>query len=70
MMLDFLGEMGSSFPWIYRGWIYLLSERYRKSRRDEWQRKGEWYRVVDIFFSLIFMLAEVALFYIAWTYTA
>jgi len=63
-MFDFLGEMGSSFPWFYRGLIYLISESYREDRRREWQRKGPFYKTMDIILTVVFFGAEVFLVFL------
>jgi hypothetical protein len=69
-ILDVIGELGSSFPWIYRGWIFLFSEGYRDSRKKEWKRKGSWYKAIDILLSLSFIVLELMLIYLAWGYAS
>jgi hypothetical protein len=66
IMFDILGELGSSFPWIYRGWVYLLSSDYRNSRQNEWDRRGKLYRYIDISLSVVFILLEIIFPYLIW----
>ena len=63
-MFDFLFEMGSSFPWIYRGWVYMISATYRGTVEQEWLRRGRAYKVFDISLSIIFMVLEMFLLFI------
>ena len=62
-MFDFLFEIGSSVPWIYRSWIYIFSATYRSGMKQLWQKKGRIYRLFDILLSVTFMILEVVLFY-------
>lgn len=60
-MMDFLGEMGTLDPWLWRGWAYLFSRSYRSGRHAEWKAKGKFYAFADIAFSLAVMAFEVFL---------
>jgi hypothetical protein len=31
-LVDLVGELGTLDPWLCRGWLYLLSPRYRAAR--------------------------------------
>jgi hypothetical protein len=58
-MLDFISELGSSVPWIYRGWIFLASNSYREETQLRWRIKGGYYKAFDVCASTAFMLAEI-----------
>jgi len=58
-LIDFVGELFTLDPWLYRGWLYLLSPRYRRARHDAWKSSGLAYAIGDIAFSAVIMLAEV-----------
>jgi len=60
-MLDFIGELGTLDPWLWRGWAYLLSPSYRAKRHARWAAEGSLYAVIDIAFSLAVMAFEVYL---------
>jgi hypothetical protein len=60
-MMDFLGEIGTLDPWLWRGWAYLFSRSYRSSRHSEWRVKGKLYASADIAFSLAVMAFEIFL---------
>lgn len=62
-MLDFLSEIGSSVPWIYRGWLLLLSSEYRKVLQQRWKSKSKIYKYFDIFLSCLFVILEIVLIY-------
>ncbi len=64
-LIEFLGEIGSSFPWFYRGWAFLFSNRYRKECIADWQ-ENLFYSIYDILMSLLFMFAECWLVYWIW----
>lgn len=61
-MIELLSNLGSSFPWIYRGWLYVFSSQYRESMRLRWYSMNKVYAFFDKLLSAIFMLAEVVLF--------
>ncbi len=58
-MLDFLFELGSSFSWIYRGWIYIISATYRNEVRRVWCKRGRTFKYFDIFMSVLFIFLEL-----------
>ncbi|WP_369980745.1 hypothetical protein [Xanthomonas bundabergensis] len=60
-MLDFIGELGTLDPWLWRGWAYLFSSSYRAKRHARWAAEGSLYALVDIAFSLAVMALEVYL---------
>lgn len=60
MLIDFLGEMSSSFRWFYSGWLMLLSPIYRENRRRAWIGRP-CYKKIDIFFMFVFSIAEVTI---------
>jgi len=57
--VDFLAELGTLDPWLYRGWVYLVSSRYRRARHDAWNTHGRLYALGDIAFSGTVMLVEI-----------
>ncbi len=65
-MFDLLGELGSIFPWLYRGWAYMFSANYRKLRHEEWKSRGVYFKLFDIFFSVLFITAELLLISMLW----
>lgn len=58
-MLDFLGELGTLDPWLWRGWAYLFSSSYRARRHSRWTAKGYFYAALDIGLSTAVMIIEV-----------
>ena len=58
-MFAFLGEIGSSVPWFYRGALYLISSAYRTQMRDVWRRGAKAYVVFDVVMTTLFLAAEV-----------
>jgi hypothetical protein len=60
-MVDFLGEIGTLDPWLWRGWAYLASPSYRARRHSKWAANGKLYAFADIVFSLTVMALEVCL---------
>ncbi len=65
-MFDVLGELGSSLPWLYRGWLCLFSSNYRNSRIYEWNKHGLWYKWLDIILSSTFIISEILFLYLVW----
>lgn len=59
-MFDVLGQLGALDPWLFRGWLLLFSPGYRAERRGVWKTRGLLYMVLDITFSAIVVLLEVA----------
>jgi len=57
--VDFLAELGTLDPWLYRGWAYLASSRYRQARHDAWNKNGRLYALGDIALSGMVMLLEI-----------
>jgi hypothetical protein len=57
--MSLLDELGTLDPWLYRGWLYLLSSRYRSARHDTWRHSGPAYAVCDIALSAVVMGVEV-----------
>ncbi len=60
-MFDFIAEIGSSFPWIYRGWLYIVLKTYRDDMKYYYKKhnKGSIYLVFDVFMSIAFMMFEL-----------
>ena len=58
-LFELLGDVPA--PWVYRGWLYLFSPRYRGERHQRWKQKGTIYMIADVSFSIVFMLFEVLL---------
>jgi hypothetical protein len=58
-MFDTLGELGSIPPWIYRGWLYLMSSKYRQNRALAWGMQTLLYKWFDISLSIVFMVVEI-----------
>ena len=67
-LIDFVGELFTLDPWLYRGWAYLLSSRYRSARHDAWKSAGLAYAIGDITLSAAIILAEVVaiILLVAW----
>jgi hypothetical protein len=63
-MFDFIFEIGSSLPWIYRGWLLALSSNYRGTMRQIWRSKSLMYKVLDIGVSFLFVAIEIVLAYV------
>jgi hypothetical protein len=61
-VFDILGELGSAFPYIYRGWFWLLSSSYRKKLKSKFLREPKWRCYLDALLSTFFVIAEIALF--------
>jgi len=57
--MDLLAELGTLDPWLYRGWAYLLSSRYRRTRHDAWKKLGRRYAFGDIAVSGAVMILEI-----------
>ena len=64
-LIEFIGEVNSSFPWLYRGWAFLFFNSYRKQCIADWHGRF-FYSIFDILMSLIFMLLECWLTYFVW----
>ena len=60
-MLDEILEIGTLDPWLYRGWRYLFSRKYRAHRHETWRSSSTLYVVWDIFASVAVMVIETAL---------
>jgi hypothetical protein len=58
-LIEMIGELGTLDPWLYRGWLYLLSSRYRSARHDAWKNSGILYAAADIALSVVIMGAEI-----------
>lgn len=58
-LIEFIGELGTLDPWLYRGWLYLVSPRYRSARHDAWKKSGLLYAAADIALSVAVMGAEI-----------
>jgi hypothetical protein len=58
-VFDFLFEVTSSVPWIYRGWLLMLSQDYRFNMNLIWKKKNRLYKAIDILGSLLFVILEV-----------
>ena len=52
--------------WVYRGWAWLLSSKYRAKVKEEWRTSSPFFIGVDILTSLLFMAAEVYLVYLVY----
>jgi len=62
-IFEIAGEINSGIPWLYRGWAFLLSGKYRKKCFLEWKQSNTFSAAFDILTSLAFMLAELVLIY-------
>lgn len=58
-MLDFIGEIGTIDPWLWRGWAYVFSSSYRARCHARWTAKGYFYAALDIGLSTAVMTVEV-----------
>lgn len=54
-MLDII----NSFPWVYRGWLFIFYELYRDGMRREWSGKSRLYVFVDIAGSAVCFFVEL-----------
>ena len=61
MLDEILGEIGTLDPWLYRGWRYLLSRKYRAHRHEDWRSSSIAYVVWDVFASVAVMVIECVL---------
>jgi hypothetical protein len=59
-LIDLIVELVTLDPWLYRGWAYLTSSRYRRARHDAWNRFGRVYAATDIALSLAVVVVELA----------
>jgi len=60
-LLDLISEIGSSFKWVYRGWLYFLSPSYRQSVDIEYSKRGAAWKVIDFIMCIVFMGLEILL---------
>ena len=60
-MLDILAGIGSTIPWLYRGWFWIFSKNYRVIVRQEHERIGSIAAPIDVLVSTIFFACEVLL---------
>jgi hypothetical protein len=60
-VLNFLGEIGTLDPWLWRGWAYCFSSTYRVRRHEKWAHSSRLYAFTDIFLSLSVMALEITL---------
>ena len=58
-MLDILGGICSTIPWLYRGWFWIFSKNYRVSVRQEYERIGPIAAPIDALVSIIFFACEI-----------
>ena len=58
-MIDFFGEIGSSFKWIYRGWLFLFSSAYREVVRSEYSGMQIKWKALDVAMSILFLVADL-----------
>lgn len=69
-MLDFLSILQAigdviQADWLYQGWRFLLSKKYRAACREDWIKHGALHKSIVIVLSVSVMLLELALlFYI------
>ena len=57
-ILDFLGEIGGAFPYLYRGWFLVFSKKYRKKVHGENQNQSTFSTFIDYSLSILFMGVE------------
>jgi hypothetical protein len=65
--MDLLGEL-FSFPWAYRGWMYLLSAAYRHERHQVWNKSPFWLVLFDVAFSLLVAAFELLVVFVVIKY--
>lgn len=58
-MIDFFAEIGSSFKWVYRGWLFLLSSAYREAVRSEYSGMQTKWKALDVAMSILFFCVEL-----------
>jgi hypothetical protein len=52
--------------WVYRGWAWLFSSKYRAKVKEEWRNSSPFFIGIDILISLLFMAAEIYLVYLVY----
>lgn len=67
-VLDFIGEISGSFPYLYRAWFWLFSASYRKSLRAEYRNRSILYVSSDVVISAVFFGIECWLIYMGVNY--
>lgn len=63
VFLELFGELGTTLPFIYRGWAFILIPSYRKAVRLEFRRRHWLLNLIDLLLTLSVLAAEV--FFIA-----
>ena len=63
-LFNFLGEIGGALPYLYRGWFWLLSTKYRKKVQREYSRHSNLYKGFDILMSVLFFSLECWALYV------
>jgi hypothetical protein len=60
-MLDVLGELGATPPWLYRGWLWIFSRSYRATVRSMYRCMSNLARGIDATLSFAFFAGEIGL---------
>ncbi|WP_193164526.1 hypothetical protein [Microbulbifer hainanensis] len=58
-IIEFIGEVGSSFPYLYRAWGFILLPSYRKRVLHEYKAKSKAWVAFDTLMSLLFFVLEL-----------
>ena len=59
-IVDLIAEI-PIFPWLYRGWAYVLSPTYRTDRKRRWREQHKAIVIIDIGTSAVLAIAELCL---------
>jgi hypothetical protein len=69
-ILDFIAEIGTALPYLYRAWFWLFSSRYRAKLEDEYKRHSYSYMIFDVLMSIFFFAIECWLLFVGASYLA
>ena len=58
-LIELIGEVGSSFPYLYRVWGCILVPSYRRRVFYEYKVKSKFWFAFDVFMSLLFFVLEL-----------
>lgn len=67
-LIEFFGEVGSSFPYIYKVWGCVFNATYRKRVFHEYKTKPTFGVAFDLMMSLIFFSLELWLLFLVLGY--
>lgn len=67
-LIELFGEVGSSFPYIYKIWGCIFNASYRKRVLHEYKTKPTFGVAFDLLMSLIFFSLELWLLFLVLGY--